>query len=156
MSETMRTIEAVEAKAPARLWLRWSGGEAAEIDLSGWLADEAFAALRRPEEFAGVRIGEWGHSLEWPSGVEAGADSLWLETLSALRRDDVRRFLEWRLKHGLSLSKTAEALGLSRRMVAYYSSGEHAVPRHIQLACLGWEASLRRAPTDGRRTRIAS
>lgn len=33
----------------------------------------------------------------------------------------------WRLRHALSLSKAADALGVSRRMVAYYSSGEKKV-----------------------------
>jgi predicted transcriptional regulator len=40
----------------------------------------------------------------------------------------------------LSLNKAAEALGISRRMVAYYSNGEKAVPKAILLACRGWEA----------------
>ncbi len=52
---------------------------------------------------------------------------------------DARTFLEWRARHGLSLSKAAEALGLSRRMVAYYSSGEKPVPKAVLLACRGWE-----------------
>jgi hypothetical protein len=68
------------------------------------------------------------------------AETLWLETLSATGRDDVRRFLEWRLRHGLSLSGAAEALGLSRRMIAYYSNGEKQIPRTVLLACKGWEA----------------
>jgi transcriptional regulator with XRE-family HTH domain len=49
-------------------------------------------------------------------------------------------FIRWRWKHGLSLSAAAEALGLSRRQVAYYASGEHEVPRTVLLACKGWEA----------------
>ncbi len=64
---------------------------------------------------------------------------LWLETLSATGRGDARTFLEWRLRHGLSLAKTADALGLSRRMVAYYSNGEKPIPKSILLACKGWE-----------------
>ena len=52
---------------------------------------------------------------------------------------DVRAFLEWRLRHALSLSKAADALGVSRRMVAYYSNGEKKVPKPILLACRGWE-----------------
>jgi predicted transcriptional regulator len=39
-----------------------------------------------------------------------------------------------------SLTKAAEALGISRRMVAYYSNGEKTVPRAILLACKGWKA----------------
>jgi hypothetical protein len=39
----------------------------------------------------------------------------------------------------------SEALGLSRRQVAYYASGEHEVPRTVLLACKGWEAEQRAA-----------
>jgi len=65
---------------------------------------------------------------------------LWAETLSATGRDDARRFLEWRLANGFSLTRAAEALGLSRRTVAYYSNGERRVPKAILLACAGWDA----------------
>jgi transcriptional regulator with XRE-family HTH domain len=47
--------------------------------------------------------------------------------------------------YGLSLSQAAEALGLSRRQVAYYASGEHPVPRTVLLACKGWEAERQAA-----------
>lgn len=140
-TDAIRTIEAATPAGPARLRLAWSNGVQAELDLSRWLEKPAFAALRDPDEFARVEIGDWGHSLRWPSGAEAGADSLWLETLSATQREGARAFLEWRLRHGLSLSAAAEALGLSRRMVAYYSNGEKPVPRTVLLACRGWEAA---------------
>jgi hypothetical protein len=139
-TDAMRTIEKVRATGPTRLGLVWSDGAQAEIDFGAWLAKPAFAALRDPAEFARVKVGDWGHSLVWPSGAEAGADSLWLETLSATRREDTRAFLEWRLRHGLSLTGAAEALGLSRRMVAYYANGEKPVPKTVLLACRGWEA----------------
>jgi hypothetical protein len=38
------------------------------------------------------------------------------------------------------LTRAAEALGLSRRMVVYYSNAQKPVPRPILLACKGWEA----------------
>jgi hypothetical protein len=142
-TDKVRTIESAKATGPAQLRLRWSDGAEAELDLSGWLEKPAFAALRDPAAFARVEIGDWGHSLEWPNGVETGADSLWLETLSTLKRADARAFLEWRLKNGLSLSKAAEALGLSRRMVAYYSNAEKPVPKTVLLACRGWDAGHR-------------
>jgi hypothetical protein len=37
------------------------------------------------------------------------------------------------------LTDAAEALGLSRRQVAYYASSERVVPRTVLLACKGWE-----------------
>jgi len=140
-SEIMRTIVVAKAKPPATLALRWSDGTRADIDLSAMLRERGFRALRDSAKFADVRIGEWGHGVEWSSGAELSAETLWLETLSATGRPDTRAFLEWRLRHGLSLAKAAEALGVSRRMVAYYSNGEKPVPRPILLACKGWEVS---------------
>jgi predicted transcriptional regulator len=60
--------------------------------------------------------------------------------LNTFGRADTTEFIRWRWKHGLSLTDAAEALGLSRRHVAYYASGEHEVPRTVLLACKGWEA----------------
>ena len=45
----------------------------------------------------------------------------------------------------MTLDTAAQALGLSRRMLAYYRSGEKRVPRTVALACLGWEAEQRMA-----------
>jgi hypothetical protein len=140
-SETVRTIVAARAKPPATLTLRWSDGTRANVDLSEVLSGRTFRALRDSAAFSAVRVGDWGHSVEWASGAELGAETLWLETLTATGRQDTRAFLEWRLRNGLSLTKAAEALGVSRRMVAYYSNGEKPVPRPILLACKGWEVS---------------
>ena len=139
--DKMRTIVTVKVKSSATLALTWSDGTRADLDLNEMLRDKRLRALRESSEFSRVHIGEWGHSLEWPSGVELGADSLWLETLSASGHGDARAFVEWRLRHGLSLAKAADALGLSRRMVAYYSNGEKPIPKSILLACKGWEVS---------------
>lgn len=138
-SDTLRVIKKIKAIAPATVYVTWSDGTRAQVDLAPLLRGKAFAALRDSKEFARAQIGDWGHSLVWPSGSELGADRLWLETLSATGHADARSFLEWRLHHGLSLSKAADALGVSRRMVAYYSNGEKPVPKPILLACKGWE-----------------
>jgi hypothetical protein len=129
------------AKAPATLALRWSDDTRAKLDLAALLRGKLFARSRDPKLFEKARIGEWGHSVVWPSGAELGAETLWLETLSATGHADAREFLAWRLRHGLSLTGTAAALGISRRMVAYYSNGEKPIPRPILLACKGWEVS---------------
>ena len=141
-NDTLRIIANVAVTGPTKLHLTWSDGTAATLDLNAIIG---VSALRDPKMFARVEVGDWGHSLIWPDDIEIGADTLWLETLSATGHADTRRFLEWRLRHGLSLSKAAEALGLSRRTIAYYSNGERKIPKPILLACRGWEAELAQA-----------
>lgn len=131
-TDKMRTIRSASAMDGSRVRLEWSDGT---------LADVAVPKVSNP---AAVKVGDWGHSLVWPDGTEIGADSLWLMTLSATGRDDARQFLEWRLANGLSLAKAAEALGLARRTVAYYSNGDRHVPKTVLLACKGWDATHRR------------
>jgi hypothetical protein len=140
-SDSTRSIVRAKASAPAMLLLKWSDGTSAEIDIGKLFRERAFRSLRDPKIFERVSVGEWGHSLVWPSNIELGAETLWLETLSAKGQEDTRKFLEWRLRHGLSLTGAADALGVSRRMVAYYSNGEKPVPKPILLACKGWEAT---------------
>jgi hypothetical protein len=141
-SDITKTIAGATALDQNRLHLVWSDGLEATLDIADRLRNPAFARLRDTVEFATVQLGDWGHSLVWRCGIELGADALWLETLTATGRDDVRQFLEWRLRNGLSLSKAAEALGLARRTIAYYSNGERAIPKAILLACTGWEVSF--------------
>jgi hypothetical protein len=133
----LRTITTVTATPPATLALRWSDGTNAAIDLTPRLGGRG---LRDPQLFARASLGDCGHSVVWPDGTELSTETLRLETLTAIGRPDTRAFLEWRLLHGLSLSATAQALGVSRRMIAHYSNGEKPVPRPILLACRGWEA----------------
>jgi hypothetical protein len=49
----------------------------------------------------------------------------------------------WMARHDLTLDTAAAALGVSRRMLAYYRSGAKPVPRTIALACLGWEKVIK-------------
>jgi hypothetical protein len=137
--EDQHELTAVKASAPCWLELRWGDGREARIDLTRTLEGKAFEALRDPAVFTAVNLGDWGHSLVWPGDIEIGADSLWLDSLSAWGREDTRSFLEWRLRNGFSATAAAEALGISRASVIRYST-EATVPRSIQLACKGWDA----------------
>ncbi len=137
--EATHALESVRALEGFRLVLGWNEAEQATIDLSTVVKTRPFRALSDPDVFKQVEIGDWGHSVVWPGDIEIGADSLWLDSLSVWGREDTRAFLEWRLRNGLSLSGAAEALGLSRRTVAY-DSGGRPVPRSILLACKGWDA----------------
>lgn len=134
MTDMMRVIESVAVTKRGHIDLLWSNGMRAQLDVSNWLIGDT--------DLASVSIGDWGHSLIWPTGVEIGADALWRETLRVNEQGDSATFLDWRMRNALSLSKAAEALGISRRSVAYYSNGERAVPKAIQLACKGWDAGV--------------
>lgn len=50
------------------------------------------------------------------------------------------RFEAWMAQHGLSLNTAADALGLSRRMIAHYRTGSRPIPRVVALACEGLSA----------------
>lgn len=139
--EKNHTIVKVSPLPEFRLAIQWSNGAAAELDLAPILRQKAYRALREAKLFSTVSIGDWGHSLNWPDDIELGADSLWRMTLTAQGRSDTVEFMDWRMRHGLSLTAAANALGISRRMVAYYASGEKEIPKTILLACKGWEAT---------------
>ena len=74
--DTSRTITSAVPIGFTSLRLGWSDQTIVDLDLGAAVNDQAFAALGDQAEFARVRIGDWGHSLVWPSGAEMGADSL--------------------------------------------------------------------------------
>lgn len=118
--------------------MRWSNGTTVDRDLTDLLKTEPFKSLRGPA-FRKARVDERGHPVEWPDGIPVGAGTLWRRTLLSQERKDAVAFLDWRMSHGLPLSEAADALGLSRWMVACYSSGTRPVPKTVLLACRGWE-----------------
>lgn len=48
-------------------------------------------------------------------------------------------FRAWMARPALTLRRAAQALGLSRRTVAYYLSGEQPVPKTVMLATEGYD-----------------
>lgn len=103
--------------------------------------------LRDPQAFACARVIEGeGWTVEWEaSDIQIGADTLLLESLAQAATDEnTRTFLSWRARNGLSLAEAGRALGLTPRTISAYGTGARRVPRHIALACKGWEAERAR------------
>jgi hypothetical protein len=122
------------------LRLRWANDKAFTVDLRAPVFRlKGLRPLRDTAVFARAAVGEGGHSVVWPGDLDMGAERLLEMALEQNGRADAVEFIRWRWRHGLSLTDAANALGLSRRQVAYYVSGEHEVPRYILLACKGWE-----------------
>ena len=131
----------VEALAPYRLRTRWNTGEVLDVDVEGALRSAPdLAPILAPEVFATVHKGEWGGTVEWIDS-EFGADNVYAWAKEQAGQVSHEMFGDWMRRNGLSLNTAAEALGMSRRMISYYRTAQKAIPRHVWLACLGWEAA---------------
>lgn len=134
-------LQSVAALAPYRLSTTWSTGEVLEVDVGDILRDiPALAPILAPEVFALAHLGEGGHCVEWLD-AEFGADNVYAWAKEQAGEVSHQMFGEWMFRNALSLTKAAEALGISRRMVSYYRTAHKAIPRTVWLACLGWEAT---------------
>lgn len=133
-------VAGVKSAGEYTLHIRFASGREFPVDLREPVFRlRALRPLRDRAVFARASVGEGGHSVTWPGDLDMGAARLLERALEQSGRTDAVEFIRWRWKHGLSLSAAAEALGLARRTVAYYASGEHEVPRTVLLACRGWE-----------------
>jgi len=134
-------LESVVPLSGMALEVRYTGGQVVRVDFSELPERFAvFADLRKPAFFRAAAVGDWGHSLEWPNGESLDADRVMEMALEQSGRTDTLEFRRWQDRHGLSLSKAAEAIGLTRRTVSQYRTGARPVPRTVALACKGWEA----------------
>jgi hypothetical protein len=133
-------IASVKPVGDHTLRIQWINGKTLDVDLREPVFRlKGLRPLREPQMFAHAAVGEGGHSVVWPGDLDMGSVRVLEIGLEQAGRADAVEFMRWRWKHGLSLSEAAAALGLSRRQVAYYASGEHEVPRYVLLACKGWE-----------------
>ena len=140
-------VAAVKALKPYRLSLTFGDGATMTVDLAA-IIDRipALALLKDPKLFAKARVGEWGLTVDWiPGELDMAGDNLRAEAVEQSGGISHERIWEWMHRNGLTLDTAAEALGISRRMLAYYRSGQKPIPRHIWLACLGWEAERHKA-----------
>lgn len=117
----------------------WSTGETLRADLSAHTAPP-FDALREPKFFARMTRDEWGHGLDWPGGLDLGADRLYELSREQAGLPTASEFDRWMKRNDLSLAKAAETLGMTRRMIAHYRTGSRPIPKVVGLACKGWEA----------------
>lgn len=131
-------LQTVQALEPYRLSTTWSTGEVLVVDISNVMRGPAFAEIRKPEVFGNVHTD--GFSIEW-FDTELGPDNVYAWAKEQAGEVSHEMFGGWMYRNKLSLSGSAEALGISRRMVSYYRTAHKAIPRSIWLACLGWEVT---------------
>lgn len=138
-----RILAVAADQRPLTLRLRWDRGDETLVDISGPIGSfRLYEPLRHaPDAFAQVRVGEHGTDVVWTDAIDMAADTLWRlgqEQAGITMSPDAFRL--WRERRALTLDAAARALGLSRRMVAYYEQGDRPIPRVVALATRGLEA----------------
>ena len=123
------------------LSLTWDDGHSAVLDLAKLItARSALAPLSDSTLFADATLAPDGWSVEWPCGVDFGAVQLrrWADEQAGatMRAADFRCWIE---SHQFTLDAASDALGLSRRTIAYYLSGEQVISKTVMLATIGFD-----------------
>jgi len=139
-------IEAVAAgEQPFTLRISWADGADSLIDVSGMIeAFRVFAPLREdPRLFAAVHVGEYGTHVAWSDEIDMAATTLWrLAQEQSGATITAEAFRRWRERKAYTLDTAAQALGLSRRIVAYYDRGARPIPRTVALAVKALDLGL--------------
>jgi len=139
-------ICAVKAQLPTTLEISWSTGETLPVDVSRLIQRyKLYAPLKAPTVFGKAAADEWGHSVNWPENIDMGADQLYDMAREQAGEWGPEAFGAWMERNGLSLNTAAEALDMTRRMIAHYRTGSRPIPRVVALACEGWEARRHKA-----------
>jgi Protein of unknown function (DUF2442) len=136
-------LQAVQALARHQLKLTFVDGSIYTVSLAQSIDSlPGLAPLKNKKSFNQATLidGE-GWTVEWPAhDIQIGADTLWLDAQAQNAVDEnTRIFANWRATHHLSLKQAAIALGMTPRTMSAYGTGARPVPRHVALACKGWE-----------------
>ena len=123
------------------LKITFADGADFNVDLSDWVKQSSFLKpLQDQNLFASAKLSKLGRAVEFGKGeIDLGADNLRNLAIEQSGGIGHERIWNWMHENNLTLDKAAEVLGISRRMLAYYRNGEKPIPRHIWLACVGWE-----------------
>ena len=137
------TLTAVKALADHTLALTFADGEQLRVDVKPIIKRHpTLRELASPAVFKRAKVGEWGGSVTWGADeLELAADNLRARAIEQAGGVSHEFIVNWMAKNQFTLDTAAEALDISRRMLAYYRSGEKPVPRVVALACMGWSAA---------------
>lgn len=139
--DPQHTLTAVQALPETRLALTFADGYGATVDLKDWSRRKALAALADAAVFRRARVdARGGYVVFIADEVELAADNL--RNLAVEQSGGIghERLWNWMARNGLTQTRAAAAIGISRRMLNYYLSGAKPIPLTVWLACVGWES----------------
>ena len=134
-----RIVTVSTGKHPYTLRIVWQHGSESLVDVSILIESfQTYIPLRQSTElFNQVRVGEYGTDVVWSDELDMSADTLWrLAQEQSGTTITAEAFHSWRERKAYTLDEAATALGISRRMVAYYDHGKKPIPRVVALATL--------------------
>ena len=126
-----RIKAASAAGKPFTLRIRWDNGDESRVDVSSLIRTfRVYEPLRAaPDLFCKLRVGDLGTDIVWTDAIDMSADTLWrLAQEQSGQTMSADEFRNWRERKAYSLDGAAKALGVSRRMVAYYERGRKTDP----------------------------
>lgn len=134
---TIRKVIVTEALG---LKVTFGDGATMNIDMNGIIAQyPVLSSLNDPDLLKKAKVDESGRNVVWNDDIDLAGDNLRAEAVEQSGGISHERIWNWMHRNKLTLDSAAKALGISRRMLAYYRNGEKSIPKHIWLACLGWE-----------------
>ncbi len=136
------TLSSVKTTPTASLLLRYADDAQFEVNLVDTITQHpSLERLKDPKVFSSAKVGDRGASVIWANDddLELAADNLRARAVEQAGGVSHEFIWNWMARNDLTLDTAAVALGVSRRMLAYYRSGSKPVPRTVALACLGWE-----------------
>jgi hypothetical protein len=140
------TLASVKTTPTASLLLSYVDGGQFEVSLVDTiLRHPTLERLKDPEVFSSAKVGDHGASVIWANDddLELAADNLRARAIEQGGGVSHEFIWNWMARNDLTIDAAAVALGVSRRMLAYYRSGSKPVPRTVALACLGWEEVIK-------------
>ncbi|MGN6479396.1 DUF2442 domain-containing protein [Luteibacter sp.] len=146
LHQSQFVLTSVVAIKPGLLSVSFADGYQGSVDISESIDRlRALAPLRSWELFKKVSVDECSRGVVFGDSddLHLAGDNLRAKSLRQAGHFSHEDIVVWMSRHGMTLDQAAKALGLSRRMLAYYRSGEKPVPRTVGLALLGWETIAR-------------
>jgi len=137
------TLTQVKPLKQGTLHLTYADGEIFTLDINPLIKhSKILRPLQQADIFDSARLGDFGGSVLFAGedNLELAADNLRARAIEQQGGYAHEYLFNWISRNVLTQQQAAAALGLSRRMLAYYLSGAKPLPRTVALACIGWES----------------